>query len=89
MLQKYFSLFTNRTSLFLLIVALLLGGVGAQATGLLNTKSGGYLVCVDSKTKVVTHPGKTECPKGNKKLLLGAQGLAGEPGLTGAAGLPE
>lgn len=89
MLQKYFSLSTNGTSLFLLIVALLLGGVVAQVTGLLNIKSGGYLVCVSSKTKVVTHPEITECPKGNKKLVLGAQGLAGEPGLSGAAGLPE
>ena len=64
-----------------------MGGVGAQATGLLNTESGGYLVCVNSKTKVVTHPGTSSCPKGSKKLLLGAQGAAGAIGLTGATGL--
>ena len=64
-----------------------MGGVGAQATGLLNTKSGGYLVCVNSETKVVTHPGTSSCPKGSKKLVLGAQGAAGTNGLTGAAGL--
>lgn len=87
MLKKFSSLSTNKSSLFLLIFALVVGGVGAQATGLLNTKSGGYLVCVDSKTKVVTHPGTTKCPKGSKKLVLGAQGLAGAPGLTGATGL--
>ena len=65
-----------------------MGGVGAQATGLLNTASGGYLVCVNSSTKVVTHPGTSSCPKGSKKLILGAQGPAGTNGLTGAAGLP-
>jgi len=64
------------------------GGVGAQATGLLNTASGGYLVCVNSTTKVVTHPGTSSCPKGSKKLLLGARGAAGTNGLTGATGLP-
>ena len=64
-----------------------MGGVGAQATGLLNTKSGGYLVCVNSATKIVTHPGISKCPKGSKKLVLGAQGPAGAVGLTGAAGL--
>jgi hypothetical protein len=63
------------------------GGVGAQAAGLLNTSSGGYLVCVNSKTKVVTHPGTSACPKGSKKLVLGAQGVAGVDGVTGAAGL--
>lgn len=73
--------------MFLLVLALIVGGVGAQATGLLNTSSGGYLVCVNSKTKVVTHPGTSSCPKGSKKLVLGAQGVAGPIGLTGAAGL--
>ena len=77
----------NKFSVFLLVLSLIVCGVGAQATGLLNTKSGGYLVCVNSKTKVVTHPGTKKCPKGSKKLVLGAQGPAGAPGLTGAAGL--
>ena len=65
-----------------------MGGVGAQAAGVLNSPSGGYLVCVNSSTKVVTHPGTSSCPKGSKKLILGAQGPAGTNGLTGAAGLP-
>ena len=87
-MQKKFSFLSiNKTSLILLIIALIVGGVGAQATGLLNTQSGGYLVCVNSTTKVVTHPGTSTCPKGTKKLVLGAQGPAGAPGLTGATGL--
>ena len=72
----------NKSSLFLLVLALIVGGVGAQATGLLNTESGGYLVCVNSKTKVITHPGTSSCPKGSKKLVLGAQGIAGADGKT-------
>jgi hypothetical protein len=85
---KYLSAVSkNRFSLFLLVLALIVGGVGAQATGLLNTQSGGYLVCVNTSTKVVTHPGTSRCPKGNKKLVLGAQGAAGAIGLTGATGL--
>jgi hypothetical protein len=86
-LSNLSSLSRNKSSVFLLVLALIVGGVGAQATGLLNTKSGGYLVCVNSETKVVTHPGTSSCPKGSKKLVLGAQGAAGTNGLTGAAGL--
>jgi len=77
----------NKTGVFLLVLSLIVGGVGAQATGLLNTDSGGYLLCVNSTTKVVTHPGTSSCPKGSKKLVLGAQGAAGTNGLTGAAGI--
>ena len=82
---------TEISRVSLLVVVLLFIGVTAQASGILNSPSGGYLVCVDSKTKVVTHPGTTKCPKGDKKLLLGAQGATGEAGangLTGATGLP-
>jgi len=88
MLKKLSALSNNKSSLFLLTLALIVGGVSAQATGILNTPSGGYLVCVNSSTKVVTHPGTSTCPKGSKKLVLGAQGKAGADGLTGAAGLP-
>ena len=77
----------NRPVLGLLIIALLIGGISAQASGLLNSPSGGYLVCVNSTTKVVTHPGTSTCPKGSKKLVLGAQGVAGADGISGAAGL--
>ena len=86
--SMFFSILTQKkTSLALLVFALLIGGVSVQAAGVLNTSSGGYLVCVNSKTKVVTHPGTSTCPKGNKKLVLGAQGVAGVDGLTGATGL--
>lgn len=78
----------NKSALSLFILALIVGGISASATGLLNTASGGYLVCVNTKTKVVTHPGTSSCPKGSKKLVLGAQGAAGAIGLTGAEGLP-
>jgi hypothetical protein len=87
MLKDLATVSRNKSSVFLLILALIVGGVGAQATGLLNTASGGYLVCVNSKTKVVTHPGTSSCPQGSKKLVLGAQGAAGAIGLTGATGL--
>ena len=73
----------KRKSLALtVIVGLLFVGVSAQASGILNTPSGGYLICVNSKTKVVTHPGTSSCPKGSKKLVLGAQGLSGKDGKT-------
>lgn len=88
MLKKLSALSNNKSSLFLLTLALIVCGIGAQASGILNTPSGGYLVCVNSSTKVVTHPGTSNCPKGSKKLVIGAQGEAGTDGLTGAAGLP-
>jgi hypothetical protein len=87
MLKNLSSVSKNKSSVFLLVLALIVGGVGAQATGLLNTSSGGYLVCVNSTTKVVTHPGTSSCAKGSKRLILGAQGVAGTNGLSGAAGL--
>lgn len=80
----------NKSSLGLLALALIVGGISAQASGLLNTTAGGYLVCVDAKTKVVTHPGTVHCPSSSQKLVLGAQGAqgaAGASGLTGADGL--
>jgi hypothetical protein len=77
------SLSRNKSSVFLLVLALIVGGVGAQAAGVLNSPSGGYLVCVNSTTKVVTYPGTSSCPKGSKKLLLGAQGAAGTNGKDG------
>jgi len=70
---------------FVSVAALVLGGLSAQASGILNTPTGGYLVCVDTKTGAVTHPGTLKCKKGQKRLVLGAQGPAG---LVGATGLP-
>jgi hypothetical protein len=85
--RKSFALARNKTSVALLVLALVIGGISAQATGLLNLTSGGYLVCVNPKTTVVTHPATSKCPKGYEKLILGAQGKAGTVGITGAAGL--
>ena len=88
MIKDFFAGRAIKSSTGLLVVTLLVGGISAQATGILNSPSGGYLVCVNSKTKVVTHPGSSSCPKGSKKIVLGAQGAAGANGLTGAVGLP-
>lgn len=77
----------SKSSVGLLVLTLILGGISAQASGVLNSPSGGYLVCVNSKTKVVTHPGTFNCRKGSKKLVLGTQGATGITGLTGATGL--
>ena len=86
--RSSFALTRNKTSVALLVLALVVGGISAQATGLLNLTSGGYLVCVHPKTAVVTHPSTSKCPKGYEKLILGAQGDAGTVGINGAAGLP-
>ncbi|MEY3636226.1 MAG: hypothetical protein RL147_655 [Actinomycetota bacterium] len=75
--KKFLFLSMNKSSVGLLVLALIVGGMGAQATGVLNSPTGGYLVCVDSSTQVVTYPAKTKCPKGFKKLVLGAQGATG------------
>jgi len=84
--KKFLLPAANKSSIGLLVLALIVGGISAQATGILNTASGGYLVCVNSTTKVVTHPGTSSCPKGSKKLILGAQGVAGATGLSGKDG---
>lgn len=86
MLNNLSSVFRKKSSVFLLVLALIVCGMSAQAAGILNTKSGGYLLCVNSKTKVVTHPGISSCPSGSRELVLGAQGVAGANGLTGATG---
>ena len=85
--RKSFTLTRNKTSVALLVLALVIGGISAQATGILNLTSGGYLVCVHPKTKVVTHPSTSKCPYGFEKLVIGEQGDAGTVGLNGAAGL--
>lgn len=86
-MKGFFTSRAYRSVLGLLVIALVVGGIGAQASGVLNSPSGGYLVCVNSKTKVITHPGKSSCPKGSKKLVLGAKGATGATGLSGAAGI--
>ena len=69
------------------VVLILLFGVPAIGAGVLNTPSTGYLLCIDTKSNVVTHPGTATCPKGTKGLVVGSKGQDGAPGLTGATGL--
>ena len=73
----------NKTNVAVLVLALIVGGVGSHAAGVLNSPAGGYLVCVNSTTKALTYPAKTTCPSGFKKLILGAQGVAGLSGKDG------
>ena len=77
---------SKKLSLSLLALALIIGGISAQAVGVLNTSSGGYLICVNPKTAVTTYPAKSKCPRGYKKLILGAQGEQGVQGIQGVAG---
>jgi hypothetical protein len=85
---------SRKSTALIAAAALLFVGVSAQASGFLNTPAGGYLICVDTKTGAVTHPGTSKCKKGQKRLVLGAQGPAGatgangQDGLVGASGLP-
>ena len=62
-------------------------GSAAIASGVINSPETGYTMCVDSKTKMISHPGTSKCPKGTTSLILGAKGEDGAAGLTGAAGL--
>ena len=81
----------NKFTLFLLVLALIVGGVGAQATGLLSTASVGYLVCAKPENRVITHFANSttaKCPKGFKQVSIGARGIQGVPGISGATGLP-
>jgi hypothetical protein len=70
-----------------LAVSTLLVVVGANGAGMINNPAVGYLLCINTKTKVVTHPGTETCPKGTKGLVVGSKGKDGAPGLTGATGL--
>ena len=58
-----------------------------------NTATGGYLLCANKTTKVVTFPNKLSCPSGTVALDMGAvggvegpQGEIGPQGLDGAQG---
>ena len=71
---------------FALASILVIVGATTFAVSQLNTPDGGYLLCVNNKTKVVTFPNAQKCPLGNKALVLGAQGPQGLPGDVGAPG---
>jgi hypothetical protein len=86
-MNKSFSIFAiKKSNVAVLVLALVVGGVGSHAAGVLNTATGGYLVCVNSTTKALTYPAKTVCPSGHKKLILSAKGLAGSIGMPGKDG---
>ena len=51
----------------LLVGAMLAGGVAYSAT-VNNTPEGGYLLCANNKTRVVTLPSKLICPSGTKPI---------------------
>ena len=87
MIKAFFAGRSVKSTIGVIVLALLVGGISAQASGVLNSPAGGYLICVDSKTKLITHPGTPSCPKGSKRLVIGAAGKDGATGLTGAAGL--
>jgi len=69
------------------VFALAIAAVGANAAGVLNTSSGGYVFCFAPKSKIASHPTTSTCPKGYQKLILGARGLQGIPGLQGIQGI--
>jgi len=77
----------SRPTTFLLIFGLLVGST-TLAFGSFNTPATGYILCVNSKTSVVTFPGTEKCPKGTTRLSLGAKGAKGEPGTPGIPGTP-
>ncbi len=58
----------------LLAGAMLAGGV-AYSASVNNTPEGGYLLCANNKTRVVTFPSKLSCPSGTKPIeVAGAFG---------------
>jgi hypothetical protein len=58
----------------------------AYAAGVANSAQSGYLLCIDTKSKQVTYPGKAACPSGTKGLVVGARGPQGTQGETGQVG---
>ena len=64
-------------------LVLLLSGTVAYSYSVNNTPEGGYLLCVNSKTKAVKFPNKLSCPAGFKSLELGAKGADGVDGQSG------
>jgi hypothetical protein len=86
-IRNFFGVKASKSSISLLVAALLVVGISAQAAGILNTASGGYLICIEPTTRVITFPGSSTCPDGYKKLILEAQGLKGIPGKQGKQGI--
>lgn len=81
------SKFRKPNFVFGFIIASFLFGASAIAVNVSNTPESGYLLCYNTKTKVVTFPNAFQCPKGTKPLEMGAQGVPGFDGQDGADGL--
>ena len=82
----------KKSTFSILVIALVASGISAQAAGVLNSPSGGYLLCVAPVSREVSNPSTKVCPKGYKRIVLGvkgktgAQGIAGIQGVSGASG---
>ena len=76
----------SRNTLIGLILLLVFAALPSVASDLKSTTNK-YLLCVDIKSKYVTHPSSKSCPKTSKELLINTQAAQGPIGLTGAAGL--
>ncbi len=63
--------------------AIAISSANATPTTVFNDPYSGYVLCVNKSTKLVTYPARLNCPKGFKKLELGAQGADGAPGAPG------
>ena len=68
------------------VLGSLVFGTAAYSVNVNNTPEGGYLLCYNTKTKVVSFPSKLSCPSGTKGLELGAQGEPGYDGIDGIDG---
>lgn len=78
---------SNKTTFIAgLTLGFLLVGTAAYSFNVDNTPTGGYLLCANKKTKVVTFPNKLSCPSGNTELSMGISGLDGADGADGMDG---
>ena len=78
--------FLSKNTLVVLIFLLAFAALPSVASDPKTTTTK-YLLCVDIKSKNVTHPSTASCPKTSKKLLVNAKDTQGPIGLTGAVGL--
>jgi hypothetical protein len=76
-MKSYIKIFPRLKFSLLIAGVLSFGFAGTYASGQLNPPSGGYLLCVQPKTHLVTHPISNSCLSGDQTLVLGAQGNAG------------
>ncbi len=56
------------------VIASLIFGFSAIAVNVNNTPEGGYLLCANNRTKVVTFPGSLKCPSGTTPIQVPGSG---------------